>query len=238
MKINKKYIIIFGLVVFAFLGMRDNESIKRYKKLFISFLALALSALLVTFMISGLQNKTNDEESAFMKTINYFLVEKLTDEGNMSTAMRMSTVTNDIKCLYKYPILGIGNGNQGFHFNENIPDWIRYSGSPEVNDALTGKIKVVSGGPFLMAFISGYGILGVILLLIYIIKSNIEIKKNKENLGYLYYMYHISIISFLVGSVVGFGLIENQVAIFILSIPLFGNMLKDKQELLPKTEIS
>ncbi|MDY2884038.1 MAG: O-antigen ligase family protein [Romboutsia timonensis] len=231
-------VFVANLVVFAFLGMRDNESIKRYKKLFISFLALALSALLVTFMISGLQNKTNDEESAFMKTINYFLVEKLTDEGNMSTAMRMSTVTNDIKCLYKYPILGIGNGNQGFHFNENIPDWIRYSGSPEVNDALTGKIKVVSGGPFLMAFISGYGILGVILLLIYIIKSNIELKKNKENLGYLYYMYHISIISFLVGSVVGFGLIENQVAIFILSIPLFGNMLKDKQELLPNTEIS
>lgn len=217
-KSSTMYILfIINITIYLYFLIKKYKVHNKLAKKLLLLMAIIVITIAATIGISYYSN----HNLQILKTINYFLVEKINDKDNLSTAMRMSVTINDTKCFLRYPVLGIGNGNQGFHYNEHIPEWIRSSGSMEVMDALNGEQKVVNGGPFLMAFLSGYGILGIVLLLIYIKKSNQKMKLKKEEMGFFYYMYYIAIISFAIGSIVGFSLIENNIGSFIISIPFF-----------------
>ena len=182
--------------------------------------------LLICFTIF-LLNYTNQQSSSkdSLEDVEYLLLEKAFDKNNLSTVYRSTTVINDIKVFYKYPILGIGNGNQGFYYNQNLPSWAFES--DETILAYQGYLGVINGGPFIPAFVSGYGIIGIILLLIFIIKCMRTVKKNKTALDNFYYMYIIGSISFLVSGIMANDIVGNFLALFILSIPFIDiNKLK------------
>ena len=106
---------------------------------------------------------------------------KISDVGNQSTAYRTSTLINDIEIFKDYPIFGVGDGNQGFFYAQNLPSWILASGSTEALSALSGSIGVLNGGAFLPSIISGYGIVGCVLFGVWIgFCIRMAIRRKKE----------------------------------------------------------
>ncbi len=153
------------------------------------------------------------------KKIVYTITEKFEDKKNGSVALRTIPFKYNFGAFKEYPIFGVGNGNQGFFYYKYV-DYSARS-AQEVKESYYNAGKTIyNGSLFLPTILSGYGILGVILLIIYIYKSEKEIHKNKEDLRSFYYFYKISRIVILVA---GF---QNQfVGIyyiwFVLSIPHF-----------------
>ena len=118
---------------------------------------------------------------------------KISDVGNQSTAYRTSTLINDIEIFKDYPIFGVGDGNQGFFYAQNLPSWILASGSTEALSALSGSIGVLNGGAFLPSIISGYGIVGCVLFGVWIgFCIRMAIRRKKE-LGRYYDMFIVAI---------------------------------------------
>jgi hypothetical protein len=156
----------------------------------------------------------------YIQNINYFLFEKVSDTDNMSTVFREASVRNNEKVFLKYPILGIGNGLQGYYIKENL-ELYAYK-SEETKNVLEGKTGVPAGGSFFTSYISAYGLVGITLLILFIYMSINRINKKSE----LYYIYIIGGVGFLVLSLMSLGIQGNYPAIFILSIPLFGENSK------------
>lgn len=159
----------------------------------------------------------NGESNIYKSEIEYLFFEKAGDTSNHSTLARTSTVINDIEVFKMYPIFGIGNGNQGYYYNENVPS--NYYQSSEVQSLIRGESGIVNGGPFIPAYISGYGLLGVLLLVIFIIKSNKILYSKKKQIGYFYEMYYIASVSFFVSSIMSNDIVGNYIAVLILSFP-------------------
>ena len=163
------------------------------------------------------------QNSTIGRTINSLVIEKTTDEENMSTAHRYTTVINDIYAFLHSPIIGVGNGNQGFTYNEamelpfindNMKD------NPETQNILSGNAGVANGGAFVPAFISGYGLIGVFLLVTFICKCVRHIKECEKQFGSMGYLYLIGGFSFLGMTTVSGTLDGNFLAIFVCSIPV------------------
>ena len=122
------------------------------------------------------QSASSDKDS-----IEYILLGKLVDKENGSTAMRVSTVCNDMKIFLSYPLTGIGNGCQGYFYNNNIPLWTRFA--EEVQRSLNYESGSISngGGNFFASYISGYGLIGIIVLFLLIRQYQIRLKKSVVN---------------------------------------------------------
>lgn len=178
---------------------------------------VSISIIVAISLLYGINSVEKQGNESFMEDMSYLIIGKITDENNLSTAHRTSTVINDIKVFLKYPIFGIGNGNQGYYYNENLPSWA--FASPESMEIYNGYHGIVNGGSFLPAFISGYGLLGTVLLIMFIIKCMTILKKNKAKLENFYYMYVIGGISFLTSACMSTDIVGNYLALFIISIP-------------------
>lgn len=167
------------------------------------------------------------------QTLYYLLLTKTTT-NDLSTLVRMAPVYTDISAFLRFPISGVGNGNQGFFYNETvyakIPSWAHIYF--EFADKLSGKSGIVNGGPFVPAFISGYGIIGVVSLITFIKRCVVHIRTNAQEFGEFRYMYYIGGITFLVLGTVTLSFDGNFVAMFIASIPM---MLK--KEKVQKNEV-
>ena len=198
-------LIITNILVFLYFLIKKKSSAKE-KTLTILFLLITI----------GLTSTSLQQESS--NEIKYLTLEKASDTTNASSLYRTSTVINDIEVFKKYPIFGIGNGNQGFYYSENITDPSFFI-SEEVSRASAGEFGIVNGGPFIPAFISGYGIVGSLLFIFLIKKLINRMKKIKANISYFYEMYFIGSIAFLVSATLSNDIIGNYLAIFVLSIP-------------------
>lgn len=119
---------------------------------------------------------------------------KISDVGNQSTAYRTSTIINDIEIFKEYPIFGVGDGNQGFFYAQNLPSWVLASGSTEALSALSGSIGVLNGGSFLPSIISGYGIVGCVLFGAWIVFCIRTAIKRKKELGRYYDMFIVAML--------------------------------------------
>ena len=84
---------------------------------------------------------------------------KIIDRTNHSTQHRYSTIVNDFMILLKNPLFGVGDGNQGYFYAENIAGtWM--SRNEETQSAIQGKMGLLNGGAAIPSFISGFGLLG------------------------------------------------------------------------------
>ncbi|EKN10626.1 hypothetical protein HMPREF1076_03964 [Parabacteroides goldsteinii CL02T12C30] len=140
------------------------------------FLGLFIVVLYTLDINIDTQSVSSDRDS-----IEYILLGKLVDKENGSTAMRVSTVCNDMKIFLSYPLTGVGNGCQGYFYSNNIPLWIRFS--EEVQKLLnyeTGSIAN-GGGNFFASYISGYGLIGIVVLFQLIRHYRIHLRKSVVN---------------------------------------------------------
>lgn len=159
-------------------------------------------------------------------TLAYFIFDKIFDTQNMSTAYRTSTLINDFFVFLRYPIFGIGNGNQGFYFNSvNWPAY--FFRSQEFTNAYNGELGIINGGSFLPAFISAYGVFGIILTFV-IFKKVFNLFSLNFNYSYIYYYTLLSIFTFLFVSILSSDIVGNYSILLSLSF-IFLNKTQLKQ---------
>ena len=146
---------------------------------------LYLAAFFIGFTVVTLytidikiQTDVTDTET---DSIEYVILGKLLDKENASTAMRVSTVCNDMKIFASYPLTGIGNGCQGYFYNNNIPEWTKFS--TEVQSLMHYENGSISngGGNFFVSYISGYGLIGVFILILLIRQYRFRFKNSIVN---------------------------------------------------------
>lgn len=226
-----KYIIAGVLLLFLFISSNSSQVLilffmasliyvwklifKRIPKLFY------IGAFVLGFIFSLLY--LNSEELSFTKnndssSLEYAVAGKVVDRENMSTAMRASTIINDWKVFFDKP-WGVGNGNQGFYYRDNVPNWVLVS--PEVQLHIMNHTIVNGGGNFFPAYISAFGILGIFVLFVFCVKYkrlyHSSILMNNERLNI---MFQIALILFLFSSWHVVGLKQAGPIIFMLSLPL------------------
>ena len=114
----------------------------------------------------------------------YSIFGKATDLSNGSTVARLIPFITNFKAFLQHPFLGVGNGLQGYYYVMNVPSWaLKVAGSDIGTFYKTAKEQIVNGGIFFPSYISGYGIVGVLLLLnlIKVMKECIRDMKNQRN---------------------------------------------------------
>lgn len=165
----------------------------------------------MVIIISGfiLRDSLND--------IRYLIFYKAADVNNLSTVHRISSVYTNAVAFINYPILGVGNGIQGFFYIKYLPDWA-FKSSESSAIYYYGSIWP-GGGGFIPSYIAGYGILGVLLfiILIRILLNNLKKLKNTEY-EYIYSWCIICFIIFLIQAIVSISIYGEYYIIFILSL--------------------
>lgn len=211
--------IIINIIVFSFLYFKHNKKT----------LVLLLFIFLV-FLFSGNYIWNNTEMGQQFQEL---LLQKTTSQENLSTVVRYSTIKQDVYAFLHYPLTGVGNGNQGYFYNHvidsdrNLPYYVlQYS---EISNKLDGNVGIISGGAFLPAFISGYGLIGIFLLLLFVHKCVVYINKYSEEYGCFRYMYYIAGLTFLVSSMAAASLDGNFISLFIISIPFMQKFYNNKK---------
>ena len=205
-------IFIVNIVMFLLLIFKGRKN-KRNKIVIGGFIYLITIIALISILVFG--NFKIDIDNPIISKIQYLLFEKITDEDNLSTIHRNTTIHNNNKIFEKYPLIGVGNGNQGFYYRINFPEW-GYK-SQESRDLLAGKNGFPGIASFLWDYISGYGILGIAILLVFSLMSYSRIKKFKNKT--IKYLYSIGIIGFIVASTIATNISAVCYIQFIISLP-------------------
>ncbi len=231
-KHNQKYLFfIIGLTLLCFYALSSAVAVVLMANymMFVFFsarktgvgkfivLLILILIVFVTFVGSGALDNTE-----FGRQLSFLLLEKTTDTSNLSSGYRYTTVVNDFICFIKYPVSGVGNGNQGFLYNSTMNlEWVPESmrTNYQTVNAMNGNYGVLSGGAFVPGFISGYGILGITLLAAYFGAVRKKLRQKREELDYLYEWFYIGSISFAVVSTVAGAIEGNFIVMFVLSLP-------------------
>lgn len=193
---------VFVLLIMAFVSKRVSLG----RKVIIVLIFLGILGLLLSVVSS----------------LNPELILKVGNLENQSTSHRYSTLVNDFYVFLKYPILGIGNGSQGFLYNDNIYGTIFHNlNASETTNLLQGESGVINGGAFLPAFISGYGLVGVLFLFVVVnILNRLANESDFETKGFKVFWVTCSL-HFLLSSVVTQDIHGNMIAIMSIFSPFF-----------------
>lgn len=90
---------------------------------------------------------------------------KIIDISDASTQHRYSTIWNDLLILVKFPVFGIGDGNQGFFYAYHVSGtWM--ARNLETQAAIKGELGLLNGGAAIPSFISGFGVFGIAALFV------------------------------------------------------------------------
>lgn len=146
----------------------------------------------------------------------YRIMGKVFDiNNNNSTVVRASTVVNDIKVFEEFPLTGIGDGMQGYRFNQNAPSWVLYN--PYTQEMLDGSLGIIEGGGnFFPSFLSGYGLIGILILILFLKKFSFDIKRMQSDL-LLFNIFSIAVVIFLYSA--WYTIALNGYVMFALSLP-------------------
>ena len=180
------YVTVAFFVVGSFLVSSGTLKSKGLLAALTVVIAIACIAFLIVLVTGG------DLVSKEMSDVLESVLGKIGDVSNQSTAYRNSTIINDLEIFKDYPLFGVGDGNQGYFYSQNIPSWVISSGSTEVLDALSGSIGVLNGGAFIPSLVSGYGFLGCMLFGSWICFCIRRAVIRKKELGCYYDMFLIS----------------------------------------------
>ena len=194
-------------LVFGFIYLREGEVSLATKALIILLMIVAVGIL-------GYIVVTNEILFGTVTTV----FDKLLNSDNTSAMSRKVGLYVNWRIFRRFPLFGVGNGNQGFFYQEFFPESAFSSiwAVQRYNEAAT---TLKDGGVFFGAFISGYGILGLSFLLGFIRNSLIIMRNNKETYGYLYYFYLIGGIALIINGLSS-TLVGDYSAWFLISLPL------------------
>lgn len=228
----RRTLYIIALLMFVFLVFCSNSSqflilfigsailflwsyFKPIRRYFYYFSFLCGAVFAIEYLAAESVTMTNNSDN---ESLEYIVLGKIVDRDNQSTAMRASTVINDLKVFADHPIIGVGDGNQGFFYADNQPNWTKQS--KEVSDIISGGIIPNGGGNFFPAYLSAYGIIGVVVLLLFIrnyrklYKTSILMIDKRMDL-----IFQIAMILFLFAGWHVVGVKQSETLIFILSLP-------------------
>lgn len=193
----------------------------RYRGFYKISLIGSLLAGMTVAVAYGLGDMKFQGKSFDQQSLEYILLGKITDTENHSTLMRSSTVVNDMKIFFKYPITGVGDGLQGYWYNKNLP--AIYLVSSEVQDLVSGKNGIADGGgAYFPVFLSAYGLVGVFFLLFFLrgYKHYILPERFEDSVPIPIMMFRIFICIFLSSAWFGLGVRQNFVVCLVLSLPI------------------
>lgn len=182
-------LILFVVVSFIFLTRNKERHIISVVRQTV-FAVVVVGAL---FYISG-RNATNERD-----TIQYLLLEKASDESNGSTISRNATYGYNWGCFTEMPLMGVGNGLQGYFFNKYFPyQYLRMEGSDIAYFYEVAQTGIANGDCFFPGYFSGYGIIGLIVLAIIIFAMVKTYKSRKQHLGVFGDMFVMGSVGFFV----------------------------------------
>lgn len=160
--------VFFGLLVEAVaLLLFAFESKKIPKKIKVFLACFIVTTLIIVFTVPIIR-----------KTLIERNIGRIIDFNDYSTLYRYSTIWNDIKTFIKYPLFGVGDDNQGYFYLNNMVGTV-FTSSPECLMAMQGEFGLLSGGPFIPSFISGFGLFGIVVVVFFINKFVKELKNEK-----------------------------------------------------------
>lgn len=160
-------------------------------------------------------------------TLGYIILGKVFDVSNLSTAMRFSGMGMFIYIFTHFPFTGVGNGIQGYFYENGLQEWA-YDSS-EVQNVLLGNVGISNGGgAFYTAYITGYGLIGVVILVYFIKKVRKVLQNKKLNIKWLYFafLFGFAIFNFEAWTVMGIK--QNLHVMFMLSIPFIAEKTSDR----------
>lgn len=205
-------LVVTSIITFILLFITHTHDLaKGIKTLFIiSIVIVMIFVILTNTGILG-EQQTNK--------IEYLLLEKAVDMDNGSTVSRTIPLYVNWGAFTEYPILGVGNGLQGYFYEKYFPQWAFSAKGSDADVYLDRSRQGISnGGLFFPGLLSGYGIVGCILILVFIWRCFQENKNTKAYSGLFYYSCIIAFISFIVMGFQG-DAYGQYYAWFMISIP-------------------
>lgn len=160
-------------------------------------------------------------ETGLIEEISYTAFDKAVDIDNGSTASRMVPFVVNWGCFTEMPLIGVGNGLQGYFFFKYFP--YEFLNAPGTDlgiflERASESGSIPNGGTFLLGYFSGYGIIGIVILIIIILKLWKTFKARESMLGVFREMFIIGSCSFLLASVSS-EMYCQYYAWFVISIP-------------------
>lgn len=166
--------ILFCVELLVFIVIKCGR-ILREKRITLNFISGLMLfgglAVLSSAAFGGIRNMTS---------ILYILRYKLTDRTNMSTAWRIAPIYVNWEIFKRFPIWGIGNGNQGFFFWDFFPEWA-YDLLKNTRMMEWNSNEMTNGILFFPSILSGYGLVGSLILLGYFFTLALYMIKEKHS---------------------------------------------------------
>lgn len=208
---------VFVTVLFVCTGIAVREIASSILKNggHLIFVLCLIGATLLLFAAVYLICYSDGSTPAIIDAI-HGILQRTTSSSDQSGAYRNSTIINDWKIFAAYPLFGVGDGNQGFYYAQNIPSWIVATGSYEVSYALHGAFGVLDGGAFIGSLVSGYGAVGTVVFLCWAASLFKKAQQNRNSMGHFYDMYLISLFGSLPVLWMSLGFKGASVAAFIV----------------------
>lgn len=191
---------------------------KRIKHTALAILSLICCIACIAFIVITAFGVHLMENEAVQQAY-YYIFEKVGDSNSQSTTYRMSTTVNDIYVFERYPVFGVGDGLQGFYFNENIAEHWSTGGSIELENALAGKVGLVGSGCLMTGLLSSFGVVGFALFAYVLLSSIRDAHIRRKAMGPYYEMYLLALFAMLPATVIGLTLHGSWALYLILAMP-------------------
>ncbi len=202
--------ISFATVLICLLAVIIRRKVPRLFLVGAFILGLVIALMYTFYDLNKISISTDGNHD-----LHYLLIGKVLDVNNSSTVIRASTVVNDIKVFGDFPLTGIGNGLQGYEFKKNAPAWVFNNSMTQ--DLLSGSMGIVGGGgSFFASYLSGYGLIGLVVFLLFMRGYRRDCRRIANNL-FLRNIFSIGLTIFMYSAWYTVGL--NQYVAFLLALP-------------------
>ena len=192
MQSTSAYLMVVAVVLYFILF-----SLKGGTRQWTRFLRFALTIFLIgVLMIVILPEKIINLIFNF-EDITYLMFGKINDSQNGSTILRTAPLIINWKTFLRFPLLGVGNGLQGYFYTEFFPkQGLAVAGvASQYNNALT---TIVNGSLFFPGILSGYGIIGVLFFTTYVRRMLETFKEKEAKLDVFGYMFRFAAVAIIV----------------------------------------
>lgn len=215
MKSSTAYILfVICCSVFLWLYLRNHN----YAKLFLLISPILIAGGIVLMFSELLPDFVREE-------INYLLLEKISDNENGSTVSRAVPLLMNWGAFTEWPIFGVGNGLQGYFYEKYFPEWAYdVPGSDVLEFLAISRTGIGNGAIFLPSLLSGYGIVGCIVIFSFIRKYAQMVSRKKAELGHWYFQFLIAAACILVSGFQG-DFYGKYYLWFVLCIPLMPGLV-------------
>lgn len=211
------------MIMFAFLMAIEKKQILR----FIKIVSISLVVVLLLGTVLGMTGVINDE---VVSDIQYLLFDKATDENNGSTISRTVPLMVNWGAFTEYPLFGVGNGLQGYFYEKYFPEEAyRVQGSDVTEFLKVSRTGISNGGVFFPSLLSGYGTVGMILIVLFIFSMIKVMHYKKTYIEKFYYMWILASAAFLVTGFQG-DLYGKYYAWFMISLPFISSEKEEEDE--------